>query len=341
MSLPILVCDDSAFARRQMVRSIPDGWDVEINFAGHGEEALEFIRAGKAHLMFLDLNMPVMDDYETMKVIRAEDLQTLVIVVSGDVQEKARKTMLQLGALEFIEKPIDNAKLSQILKQYGLYEGEQQVTGRHEEDVKQQASLSQNRLDTFREMANIAMGQAGRQLAAMLDEFINLPIPNVNILAPSELHMAIEDIDINDRVSATSVGFVSRGIAGEALVMFSDANMTNMMHLLSYEETQNQANGELEALLDVSNILMSACIQGLSEQLHVHFSHNSPIVLGQNSELRQVLEQHNDNWKEVLAIELAYAIKSQAIQFDLLLLFPEPSIEPMLSRLIKEAHHAS
>jgi CheY-like chemotaxis protein len=69
MATPVLICDDSGFARRQMERSIPDGWDVSISHAEHGQQALELIRAGKADVMFLDLNMPVMDGYQTMQVM--------------------------------------------------------------------------------------------------------------------------------------------------------------------------------------------------------------------------------------------------------------------------------
>jgi len=115
MPLPVLICDDSSFARKAMARSLPDAWDVEISFAVNGKEAIEQIEAGKGDVMFLDLNMPVMDGYQTMEVIRARDLPTLVIVVAGDVQEEARKKMLAMGAVDFIRKPIDNEKLSNIL----------------------------------------------------------------------------------------------------------------------------------------------------------------------------------------------------------------------------------
>ena len=59
MSTPILICDDSGFARRQMARSLPDSWDVDISFAENGEQALTLIREGKGDVVFLDLNMPV------------------------------------------------------------------------------------------------------------------------------------------------------------------------------------------------------------------------------------------------------------------------------------------
>ena len=36
MTTPVLICDDSGFARRQMARSVPDAWDVEINLTSFG-----------------------------------------------------------------------------------------------------------------------------------------------------------------------------------------------------------------------------------------------------------------------------------------------------------------
>ena len=260
MSTKILICDDSGFARRQMARSIPDGWDVEISFAENGQQAIDIIKQGKAEVMFLDLNMPVMDGYQTMEIIKQEDLPTLVIVVSGDVQPEARSRMMKLGALDFIRKPIDNAKLTTILSQYGIYNGDTAATGRIPTSQPQDTSkLSMSdKLDAYREMANIAMGQAGEKLAKLLNEFIDLPIPNVNLIETTELHMAIAEIRHNDRVSAISQGFISAGISGEALLIFSDANFANMVKLLNYDATTQSEQIELEALMDVTNILVSA-----------------------------------------------------------------------------------
>ena len=73
MKLPVLICDDSRLARRQMARSLPQGWDVELSFAENGAEAIDMIHQGKADLLFLDLNMPVMNGYEVLDQIRSDD----------------------------------------------------------------------------------------------------------------------------------------------------------------------------------------------------------------------------------------------------------------------------
>ena len=328
----VLICDDSAFARKQMARAIPDGWDVLLHFAKDGQEALEMIRAGKGDVMFLDLNMPVMDGYATMEVIRREDLPCLVITVSGDVQPEARTRMLAMGALDFIRKPIDNQKLITLLKQYGIYTGDARS-----EQRKQQTSLAgssdSEKLDAYRELVNVAMGRAGENLARQLGEFIDLPIPNVNIIENNELHMAFAEVNRNDSVSAVSKGFVSAGINGEALVIFNDTDFENIIALLNYDQL-SAAPAQLEALMDISNILIGACLNALSEQLNVSFSHSSPIILGRNRELESLLANTKQRWNRIMAVEIGYGIKQRGIHFELLLLFPDTSMERIYSRLV-------
>lgn len=334
MSTPILICDDSGFARRQMARSIPDGWQVEISFAENGAQAIDLIREGKGDVVFLDLNMPVMDGYKTMEVIRQEDLPCLVIVVSGDVQPQAREKMMAMGALDFIRKPIDNEKLTNILTSYGIYNGEAQSSSAV--STIDEAATVEDKLDACREMVNVAMGRAGESLAQLLGEFINLPIPNVNLIESNELSMAVAEINRNDRVSAVSKGFISEGISGEALVIFNDTNSQNIVELLKYPPSESPERLALEALMDVSNILIGACLNGLSEQLSVAFSHTHPVLLGQHKGLSTLLSDNVQRWGKLMAIEIGYAIKARDISFDLLLLFPGDAINQIYTRLIHD-----
>ncbi|MBT0585372.1 response regulator [Alteromonas oceanisediminis] len=340
MTTNILICDDSGFARKQMARSIPDGWDVEISFAEHGQQAIELIKQGKGDVLFLDLNMPVMDGYQTMQVIRSEDLPTLVIVVSGDVQPEARSRMVGMGALDFIRKPIDNAKLTTILSQYGLYSGAPEATQRSTTTTNvapqstQRVSKADDKIDAYRELVNVAMGRAGESLANLFGEFIDLPIPNVNVLETTELHMAIAEVQRNASISAVSKGFVSAGITGEALVLFDDESVDSMIELLKYDEVEVTEQLELEAFMDVSNILIGACLNALSEQLNVKFSHNHPIILGRHCDLDVLLDGTVSRWNKIMAIEICYAIKKHDLTFDLLLLIPGSAMEQVYTRLV-------
>jgi two-component system, chemotaxis family, chemotaxis protein CheY len=120
MAIPLLICDDSMMARKQVARSLPEGWDVEITFATNGLEGLQAIREGKGEIVFLDLTMPEMDGYQVLETVKNEGLNAMIIVISGDIQPAAHARVTQLGAVDFIQKPVNAEKLSNTLKTFGL-----------------------------------------------------------------------------------------------------------------------------------------------------------------------------------------------------------------------------
>lgn len=120
MAIPLLICDDSNMARKQVARSLPEGWDVDITFATNGVEGLAAIQQGKGEITFLDLTMPEMDGFEVLENIRKQDLKSVVIVISGDIQPVARERVMALGALDFIKKPVSTEKLVSTLEKFGL-----------------------------------------------------------------------------------------------------------------------------------------------------------------------------------------------------------------------------
>lgn len=175
MATPLLICDDSSLARKQIARSLPDNLAVDVSFATHGGEALEAIRAGKGDVLLLDLNMPVMDGYQVLEAIQREDLPTMVIVISGDIQPSAYQRVKKLGALDFIKKPVDQNTLNHVLLQYGVFSDSDFVeepateipATENTSDVQllnASGELSARLRDCYQEVANIAMGRPGTYL---------------------------------------------------------------------------------------------------------------------------------------------------------------------------------
>lgn len=120
MAIPLLICDDSAMARKQVKRSLPEEWDVDITFATNGVEGIEAVRGGRGEMVFLDLTMPEMDGYEVLRLVQKEKIKSIIIVISADIQPEARERVISLGALDFIKKPVDSEKLKNVLSKYGL-----------------------------------------------------------------------------------------------------------------------------------------------------------------------------------------------------------------------------
>ena len=215
----VLICDDSMVARKQAAKCLPENWNVAVHFAQDGEEAIAALQEGKGDLLLLDLNMPVMDGYQTLNAILKQQLNTVIIVVSGDVQPTARERVKALGALDFIKKPINAKVLKSVLVKNKLLPSELSA-GRElaPEDDYLEAELR----DCYQEIINIAMGRAGDHLARFFNVFVRLPIPNVNLIEVAELNMMLQDIETKEQVSGICQGFIGPGVCGEALFILSD-----------------------------------------------------------------------------------------------------------------------
>ncbi|MBR9727595.1 response regulator [Shewanella intestini] len=319
MTIPVLICDDSALARKQMARTLPKEWDVEITFAKNGAEGLDVIRSGKGEIVFLDLNMPIMDGYEVLQTVQQEDLPALIIVVSGDIQIKAHERVKALGALDFIQKPVSADAISHILQEYGI------LTLTQGQLTESEPMVKVDMRDACQEIANIAMGRAADLLAKLLDVFVVLPIPNVNVLEVSELTMALKATEQSPTVSALCQGFIGAGVAGEALLLFHDSSFEDMAKLMGMTNPDSQ-NTEIEVMIDTGNVLIGAFLNGISEQLDMKFSQAHPVVLGRHCTVNELIHDNSDKWHRTLAMEINYRIEDYNIQCDLLLLFTEDSI---------------
>lgn len=186
-------------------------------------------------------------------------------------------------------------------------------------------TLSEEQRDCYQEIANVAMGQAADRLARLLDVYVVLPIPKVNLIEASDLRMAIQDAETGSSVSAVCQGFIGSGIAGEALLLFNDMSFPDLSLLMSYGETTDR-NTELELLMDVSSLLIGACVHGIGDQLGIHFNQGHPVVLGQHRSIRSLLQTPETAWQTTLAIEIHYTLEHLNIDCNLLLLFTEDSV---------------
>ncbi|CAH1222593.1 Chemotaxis protein CheC -- inhibitor of MCP methylation [Vibrio harveyi] len=323
MSFPVLICDDSALARKQMARSLPATLNADVTFAVHGKNALDELAQKEFKLMFLDLTMPEMDGFETLENMKRLGIQTPVVVVSGDIQPKAKERVFALGAKAFIQKPIGKDELKATLKELIEPNDRPQVITPTTIELP-----ILRRRDIYMEVANVSIGRAADALARHFDVFVQLPLPNVNIFEVSELHMALRDLASHDNVSGVCQGFCGEGIAGEALVILSDSSVSDLKKLMKVPADSEELE-ELELLMDISNILVGAFLNGLGEQSEVRFFQSSPVLLGQHISIDSIIESTTGAFSRTMTFEVSYNIEGTSIRCDLLFMFVDESL-PLL-----------
>lgn len=333
MATSILICDDSALARKQMARALPASLNAEVTFAVNGLEALQHLKKEKFDLMFLDLTMPEMDGYQTLEAIQQQGIDIKVIVVSGDIQPQAQARVKALGAIEFLKKPVDKAFLKTFLKELTPSE-----PVAFDAVIQRVSTPALRRRDVYLEVANVAIGRAADSLARHFDVFVNLPLPNVNVFEVSELHMTMRHLASSSTMSGICQGFSGEGIAGEALVLLSDSSVKDLMAMMQYP-IEADGDSELELLMDVSNILVGSFLKGLGQQAEVKFFQSHPVLLGQHMPIERMIAQTEGNWRRTMTFEVSYGIENTSIKCDLLLMFVDeslPLLDNKLSYLMDE-----
>jgi CheY-like chemotaxis protein len=123
MSVSILVVDDEPdvadLFRQRFRREACDGTYV-MHFAGSGEEALDQLAEEiepELIVLLSDINMPGMDGLELLREVkqRRPDLPVMMVTAYGDEERRLRAS--ELGAFQFLTKPVDFDHLKAQLRQ--------------------------------------------------------------------------------------------------------------------------------------------------------------------------------------------------------------------------------
>jgi two-component system chemotaxis response regulator CheB len=111
--IKLLIVDDSALMRRQLVSLFEAEGDFEIRLARNGKEAVEENAAFQPDVVTLDINMPEMDGLTALSLLM-EERPVPVVMVSSLTEKGALATFeaLALGAVDYVAKPGGTISLS-------------------------------------------------------------------------------------------------------------------------------------------------------------------------------------------------------------------------------------
>lgn len=118
-----LLCDDDASYRRLVQLTLSDTAHrrcqrpLEFVEANDGRECVDKVAATEPDLVLLDLNMPAVDGYETLRRLGEQGSTAKVVVLSSATSEEAEERVLDAGAVAFLEKPRDIMELPGLLRE--------------------------------------------------------------------------------------------------------------------------------------------------------------------------------------------------------------------------------
>ena len=133
-ALRVLFVDDEADFRETIVKRMQKRRIDALGF-GSGEEALQWLSGNTADVVVLDVRMQGMDGIQALRAIKHDHPLIEVIMLTGHASLEIAREGMQLGAFDYLMKPVDLDEL--------LYKIE---------DAHKKAAIQQNKIKTIEEV---------------------------------------------------------------------------------------------------------------------------------------------------------------------------------------------
>ena len=117
----VLVVEDHPVNRDLFAALLEQKGDIESVMATNGLEALKILDKESFDLVFMDINMPVMDGVSAMQKLKQEGFDTPVVALTANAIAGDREKFLEIGFNEYLAKPIEDEALNDVLQKYLKY----------------------------------------------------------------------------------------------------------------------------------------------------------------------------------------------------------------------------
>lgn len=113
----LLVDDDPIFLTLAELAIKKERSNVIIFKASNGEEAILFLEKEQVDLIFLDLNMPVMNGWEFLESVKNKtEIQDKIYILTSSIDPSDRRKAIENPlVISMLEKPLDKSKIDQTI----------------------------------------------------------------------------------------------------------------------------------------------------------------------------------------------------------------------------------
>ena len=121
----VLIVEDNLMNQMIMQKILKNLSITDYKLAANGKEALKLLQNNTFDIILMDLQMPIMDGYETTVIIRNSPPGSVnknipIIAVTADATDTARQKVMDVGMNDYITKPVNRELLSRKIKEHKL-----------------------------------------------------------------------------------------------------------------------------------------------------------------------------------------------------------------------------
>jgi len=176
-NLSVLVAEDYEM-NQILIEELLKMHDITPVFANNGKEALEMLEKERYDLIFMDINMPVMNGMDATIAIRESGNTIPIVALTANAQDGDKERFLSLGMNDYLSKPIEVDALSSVLEKYAVIT---QEIDKHRQNSLEEISASLEESGRY-------MGLPQEVIKKVLYTFLTTTPEDIIKLKQAELH---------------------------------------------------------------------------------------------------------------------------------------------------------
>lgn len=192
-------------------------------------------------------------------------------------------------------------------------------------------SLNELQRDALGEIFNIGVGRAAASLSQIVSDEVLLSAPEVMVVHREQAAKVLLGAELN-QFSTVSQNF-SGPFDAQAMLVFPESNALEIVRLMvgPHMSIEELSEFEQEAMCEIGNIILNACMSSLADIFHIRFESTLPLHRFGDTYNLPILD--GDEEQMVLLLQVDMIISQQRIQGHILFLLSVPSMSALLEHI--------
>jgi len=171
--------------------------------------------------------------------------------------------------------------------------------------------LNEIQLDALGELLNIGMGAAAASLSTMVKQEVLLTVPVIRIVHQSKVPTQLDEVP-PENVCGVKQTF-NGDFSGDALLLFSETKSLSLVQAVLGDSIPLEELGEMEeeAITEIGNIILNACLSSLANIFNEHLDSEIPQYL--HEDLGELFSTGSNDDSFVLLLRMSFNIAEQDI----------------------------
>lgn len=194
-------------------------------------------------------------------------------------------------------------------------------------------TLSELHLDALAEVFNVGAGRAAASLSEIVGDEVKLSVPSIEVKKSSEINASIMEL------TNLKFGVVSQHFSGpfdaQALLLFTESHALEIVRDMmgSQMSIEELAEFEQEAMCELGNIILNACLSAMADMLHISLNSSLPdYKIASTDEIFKSLRS-SDEQPYVLVLHIDLSIEKRHSEGHLIFLLSSMSLRSLVEHI--------